>query len=230
MYFSRIYAFRTYIIGIKAQEKYPGGMYINAEDPSRSLRCVNTSEGELILVVGDNHKTGQGEDMNKHYNALIDFAMRIYTIEDIPYRWSTQDCMTLDGLPYIGYYTSNTPNLYIATGFQKWGMTNSTVASILLRDLILKGHSPWEEVYSPSRKTITASTKKFITVNADVAKHLIKGKIESPDENLDILNGEAQVIDIDGNRVGAYRDDSGKLYFVNTTCTHMGCELNWNNA
>lgn len=230
LYFSRIYASRAYIIAIKAKEKYPGGMYINAEEPARSLRYVNTPSGELILVVGDEHKTGQGEDMNKHYNALIDFAKDIFTIEDIPYRWSTQDCMTLDDLPYIGYYTANTPNLLVATGFQKWGMTNSTVASIILKDLILKGNSPWQDVYNPSRKTIAASTKKFITVNADVAKHLIKGKFESLDKEIDIQNGEAQVVEIDGNRVGAYKDDRGKVHFVNTTCTHMGCELNWNNA
>lgn len=230
MYYSRIYTSRSYILGIKAKEKFPGGMYINVEDPPRSLRSVETSDGELILVVGENHKTGQGEDMNKHYNALIEFAESIFTIEDIPYRWSTQDCMTLDGLPYIGHYSSNTPNLYIATGFQKWGMTNSTVASMILRDLILIGESPWLDVYNPSRKTIAASTKKFITVNADVAKHLIKGKLESLDKELDISNGEAQVLEIDGKRVGAYRDEKGKLYFVNTTCTHMGCELNWNNA
>lgn len=230
MYYSRIYTSRSYIIGIKAQEKYPGGMYINVEDPPRSLRCVNTGIGELILVVGENHKTGQGEDMNKHYNALINFAEDVFTIEDIPYRWSTQDCMTLDGVPYIGYYTSNTPNLFVATGFQKWGMTNSTVASLIIRDLILNGESPWQDVFNPSRKTTLESTKKFITVNTDVAKHLIRGKIKPIEKEIDLSNEEAQIIEIDGNKVGAYKDENGKLHFVNTTCTHMGCELNWNNA
>ena len=176
-------------------------------------------------MVGDEHKTGQGEDMNRHYGALIDFASEVFTIEDVPFRWSTQDCMTLDGIPYIGKFTSNTPNLYVATGFQKWGMTNSTVSSLILKDLIIKGESPWQDVYDPSRKTIAASTKNFIVQNADVAKHLVKGKLSSLDKDIDIQNGEGKVLEIDGNRVGAYRDEEGKLYLVNTTCTHMGCEL-----
>ena len=230
MYFARIYTSRTYIVGIRAKEKYPGGMYINAEKPTRSLRHQNIPGGELILVVGDEHKTGQGEDMNRHYGALIDFASEVFTIEDVPFRWSTQDCMTLDGIPYIGKFTSNTPNLYVATGFQKWGMTNSTVSSLILKDLIIKGESPWQDVYDPSRKTIAASTKNFIVQNADVAKHLVKGKLSSLDKDIDIQNGEGKVLEIDGNRVGAYRDEEGKLYLVNTTCTHMGCELNWNSA
>lgn len=230
MYFGRIYSERSYAIAIKAQEKYPGGMYINAEDPPRSLRSINTPDGELIMVIGENHKTGQGNDMNQHYLELMKFAGDVFTVNDIPYRWSTQDCMTLDNVPYIGQFTSDTPNLYIATGFKKWGMTHSTVSSMLLRDLIVKGKSPWQDVYNPSRKSIAASTKDFIVQNADVAKHLIKGKVSSLDKELDILNDEAQVLKIDGNRVGAYRDEQGQLHLVNTTCTHMGCELNWNNA
>lgn len=230
MYYARIYTERSYIVAIKAKEKFPGGMYINAEQPTRSLRHLNSSDGELILVVGENHKTGQVVDTNKHYLALMKYASEIFTVNDIPYKWSTQDCMTLDGVPYIGNYTSNTPNLYIATGFQKWGMTNSTVASILLKDLIVKGESPWQDVYNPTRKTITASSKDFIFQNADVAKHLLKGKLESLEKKLNILNDEAQVLEIEGNRVGIYRDDMGHLHIVNTTCPHMGCELNWNMA
>ncbi len=71
----------------------------------------------LYWLLGEHHKTGQSENTGKHYEALIDFANEIFTVEDIPYRWSTQDCMTLDGIPYVGNFTSNTPNMYIATGF-----------------------------------------------------------------------------------------------------------------
>ncbi|MDF2522967.1 MAG: dependent oxidoreductase, partial [Clostridiales bacterium] len=94
MYFTRIYPERSYVLAIKAKEKYPGGMYITAEDPGRSLRNQNTEDGELILVGGEHHKTGQGVDTTMHYDALVDFANNIFTVEDIPFRWSTQDCMT----------------------------------------------------------------------------------------------------------------------------------------
>ncbi len=230
MYFSRLYPKRSYIIGIRAKEKFPGGMYINAEEPPRSLRSHNTDEGELILVVGSNHTTGQKEDTEKNYEELINFAKDIFTVESIPYRWSTQDYTTPDGIPYIGQFASDTPNLYVATGFQKWGMTNSMVAAMLIRDLILKGKSQWQDVYKPSRKNIIPAAKTFLIENLKVAQNLLEGKISSLPDNLEVKPGEAKVVKINGERVGIYKDQEGQLHLVNTTCPHMGCELNWNKA
>ena len=230
LYFARIYSERSYVVAIKAKDKYPGGMYITAEDPGRSLRSQIYNHGELILVGGEHHKTGQGEDAVKHYEALIDFANDTFTVEDIPYRWSTQDCMTLDDLPYVGHFTSKTPNLYIATGYGKWGMTNSIASAMLLRDLIIDGNSPWQDVYNPSRQTITASAKNFVVENLNVAKELIEGKISPLPEEVNIKPGEGKVIEANGKRTGAYRDEQGRLHLINTTCTHMGCELSWNSA
>jgi len=230
MYYARIYPKRSYLIAVRAKEKYPGGMYINAEDPARSLRYQNSADGELIFIGGEHHKTGQSKDTRRHYEALVDFAGNIFTVEDIPYHWSTQDCMTLDGLPYAGQFASDTPDLYVATGFQKWGMTNSMASAMLLRDLIIKGESPWQDVYNPSRKTIAASAKNFVVENLNVAEQLIEGKISPLPENAEVNPGEAKVVEIDGERIGVYRDEQGNLHLVNTTCTHMGCELNWNSA
>lgn len=230
MYYARIYQLRSYVLAIKPKEKFPGGMYINAEEPNRSLRGLSTDKEEYILVVGESHKPGQGEDTNNHYNALVDFANELFTIEDIPYRWSTQDCVTLDGVPYVGQFTSETPNLFIATGFGKWGMTNSVVSSILLNDLIVNGKSPWMEVYNPSRKSIINSSKEFIKQTANVAYELVDGKLDTPSKDVDIKKGESKIIEIHGKRAGVYKDDEGTLHFVNTTCTHMGCEVNWNSA
>lgn len=230
LYFSRIYVQRSYILGINAKEKFPGGMYINAEDPPRSLRSHPTKDGELVLVVGEDHKTGQSKDTNKHYKALLDFAKDIFTVESVPCRWSTEDCMTLDGVPYVGKFNPDTPNLYITTGFGKWGMSNSMASSMILRDLIVDGESPWQDVYDPSRKTIAASIKKFTVENINFGGQLIGGKLSKPSKDINVKHGEGKILELDGERVGAFRDDDGKLYLVNTTCTHMGCELNWNSA
>lgn len=230
MYFTRLFPERSYVVAIKAREKYPGGMYINAEEPTRSLRAQSYENHELILVGGNSHKTGQCKDTLKQYEDLIDFANSTFTVEDIPFHWSTQDCMTLDGLPYVGHFTSDTPNLYIATGFGKWGMTNSIASSILLRDLIVKGESPWQDVYNPSRKNIIGSAKNFMTGNLSVAKNLIDGKLSTLPEHIELNKGEGKVLELEGKRAGAYKDEDGVLYLVNTTCTHMGCELNWNPA
>ncbi len=230
LYFARLWTERSYILGVKVNEKYPGGMYITAEEPGRSLRSQPSDEGELILVGGEHHKTGQGEDTVKHYNVLVDYANENFTVEDIPYRWSTQDCMTLDDIPYVGHFTSDTPNMYIATGFGKWGMTNSVASSLILRDFITDGKSPWQDVYSPSRVTVAASAKSFVVENLNVAKELIKGKTTPLPEKVDMKPGEGKVIEAEGQRAGAYKDNKGNVHVVNTTCTHMGCELMWNSA
>lgn len=229
-YFARIYVERSYVLALKAKEKFPGGMYINAESPSRSLRSLPTEVGELIMVIGDEHKTGQGEDTIKHYEALMDFAARLFTVEDIPYRWSAQDCMTVDGLPYVGLYTKNSPDLYVATGYGKWGMSNSIASAVIIKDLITHGDNPWKEVYNPSRKTIGASAGKFIVENANVVGNLIAGKLSPLPNDIDLSIGEAQVVKIDGHRAGVYKDENGELHTVDTTCTHLGCEANWNSA
>ena len=194
MYFAKVFPKKSYIIGIEAEEKYPGGMYINVEKPTRSLRHQATPNGELILVVGGYPNVGKKEDTNKNYEALIEFAHNIFTVKGIPYRWSTQDYITLDEIPYIGYFAPDTPNMYIATGFQKWGMTNSFVSAMIIKDLIVKGKSPWQKVYDPSRKTITASAKNFIVQNSNVANQLLDGKLTKLPEDIDVKTEEGKVI------------------------------------
>jgi glycine/D-amino acid oxidase-like deaminating enzyme/nitrite reductase/ring-hydroxylating ferredoxin subunit len=229
MYFARMYPSMSYVVAAKISEKFPDGMFANAEEPGRSLRSQPIDDGEMILFSGEHHKTGQSDDTLVHYNNLRKFAMENYTVEKILYRWSTQDYETIDGVPYIGTLTSRTKNIFAATGFGKWGMTNSTISAIIIKDLIVSGSNPWEVVYTPSR-FVPSSIGSLIKDNADVAKNLIQGKLETPENDADIKNGEAKVVDADGKKAGAYRDDNGNLHIVDNTCTHIGCELKWNSA
>lgn len=230
LYFARLYVERSYLLAVRAREEYPGGMYIGLEEPIHSLRSQRSDQGVLTLVGGAPHKSGQAEDTRQNYRALIDFAEEHFTVEDIPFHWSAQDCMTLDGLPYVGHFTADTPSLYVATGFGKWGMTGGTASAMLIRDLIARGHSQWEEVYSPSRFDLASSIKNMVVENANVAVNLVKGKLEPLPDGVELAPGEGRVIDHDGRRAGVYKDESGGLHVVDTTCTHMGCELNWNAA
>ena len=227
LYFSRIYAERSYVVGVTIKEKFPEAMFISAEDPVRSLRSQSFEDGELILVGGDHHKTGHCDNTNIHYTNLIDFAKSNFQVQDIPYRWSTQDCMTMDGVPYVGHLTSQSPNIYVATGFGKWGMTNSTAAAMILRDLITKGDNPWASIYNPTR---FPNIKNLIVQNADVAVNYVSGKLDAGADNEEIVKGQAEVINVDGKLAGAYRDEDDKLHILDITCTHMGCELHWNAA
>lgn len=230
-YFARLYPERSYVLGVKTNTDFPGGMYYSADSPTRSLRYTPYNGEKLILVSGDSHKTGHGIDTMQHYEALESFAEEVLGITEFPYRWSAQDLYTLDKVPYIGPITSKNKNIFVATGFRKWGMTNSTASALLIKDLIMKKENPYAELFSPSRFKADPSIKKFITTNTDVAGQLIKGKLEFvPKETKDLKNDEGGVVMIKGKRTGAYKDPDGHLHLVDTTCTHMGCECEWNHG
>lgn len=230
IYFARLHAKRSYALAIKAKTIYPGGMYINAETPKRSLRSATVDGEEMIIVGGESHKTGQSKGTLRHYEILQNFAEETFGIKETLYRWSAQDIFTLDQVPYIGELTEGQPNIFVATGYAKWGMTNGTAAAMLIKDLILEIENPYRELYCPTRVN-TSSAVKFAVQNADVAKHFVAGKLnmkQNAPEQLALDEGGA--VKINGKRAGAYRDKEGALHLVNTTCTHMGCELEWNNA
>ncbi len=231
LYSTRMYADRSYALAVKAKKKYPGGIYISADEPTRSLRSVTINGEEVVLIVGENHKTGQGIDTMEHYKALEAFGEEVFGLEDIIYRWSAQDLTTLDKLPYIGELTSGQPNILIATGFRKWGMSNGTAAALLFRDMIIGKDNAFQKLYTPSRFYAHPSLKNFLVENANVVGQLIKGKLDSPKTvPEDLANGEGAVITLDGHRKGAYKDDKGELHIVDTTCTHIGCEVEWNSG
>lgn len=231
LYSTRMYASRSYVLAAKVKNEYPGGMYVSVDKPARSMRSATVNGEEVVLIVGEDHKTGQGVDTLEHYKALETFAQQVFELEDIVYRWSAQDLITLDKVPYIGEITSSEPNILIATGYRKWGMSNGTAAGLLFRDIVLNKNNRYKDLYSPSRFYANPSLKNFLVQNVNVVGHLIKGKLEMPNKTLeDISNDEGGIITIQGQRRGAYRDKEGFMHIVDTTCTHIGCEVEWNNG
>lgn len=231
LYSTRMYADRSYVLAAKTKKEFPGGIFISADKPNRSLRSVTIDGEEMVLIVGESHKTGQGVDTMEHYKALEDFGERVFGLETIHYRWSAQDLTTLDKVPYIGEITSGQPNILIATGYRKWGMSNGTAAALLLSDIVLGEKNNFRELYTPTRFYANPSIKNFFTQNVDVASHLIKGKLELTNMDPNTLsNDEGAIISVKGERKGAYKDTEGKLHIVDTTCTHVGCEVEWNSG
>ncbi|HET7657624.1 MAG TPA: FAD-dependent oxidoreductase, partial [Bacillales bacterium] len=230
-YYTRMYASRSYIVAVKSNKPFEGGMYISADNPVRSLRAANMDGEELILIGGESHKTGQGEDTLLHYEALESFGRQVFGDIEVKYRWSAQDLETLDKVPYIGRITSGESSIFVATGYKKWGMTSGTVAAMLLRDHVLGRKNRYSQLFSPSRFYADPSLKQFLIQNADVAKHLIRGKFEMPVKDPETLEkDEGQILVYRGQRAGAYKDTDGKLHILDTTCTHMGCEVEWNHG
>lgn len=230
-YFARLHAERSYVLGITTGADYPGGMYISAEAPKRSIRLATVNGERLILIGGESHKTGQGICTMQHYEALQYFAEEHFALKEIRYRWSAQDLVTLDKFPYIGKTGSDDRNIWIATGYKKWGMTTGTAAALLLEKEITGKGSPYRELFKPARFHADPDLKTFIVQNADVAKHLVEGKLEMVHRTPQELEpDEGAVVRVNGKRAGAYRDQHGRLHMVDTTCTHMGCEVEWNQG
>lgn len=231
-YSARQYAERSYIIAARTTQKLADGMYISAEEDTRSLRSATINGEEMTLIGGASHKTGQGKkDAMDYYRTLETFGNETFGIESIPYRWSAQDLTTLDKIPYVGPLTPDNENILIATGYRKWGMTNSTSAAFILRDTVLDRDNPYKQTFTPNRFHASPSIKTFLKENANVASHLVKGKLETASKKPEELHpGEGAVTMVKGQRKGIYKTNEGEIYTVDTTCTHLGCEVNWNEA
>lgn len=142
-YFIKLYQHRSYVIAL-ANAQAVDGIYVDEAQAGMSFRNYEN----LLLVGGGDHRTGK---QGGAWQELRDFTQQYYPKATEKYHWATQDCMTLDGVPYIGPYSAGTSGLYVATGFNKWGMTSSMVSAMVLCDLVQGKPSPYAEVFSPSR-------------------------------------------------------------------------------
>lgn len=142
-YFLKLYQHRSYVLALKNAPDI-NGMYLDEDEKGLSFR----NYGDLLLLGGGSHRTGKE---GGGWQELERFSCRDYSDAQIVARWATQDCMTLDGVPYIGPYSKGTVGLYVATGFNKWGMTSSMAAAAVLTDLVLERKNPYSELFSPSR-------------------------------------------------------------------------------
>ncbi len=230
LYFARLYPGRSYALGIRIREQFPGGMYIDADESGYAWRSQPEAEGELAIVSGRNHPTGQG-DAREQYQKLKEYADKNYDRASVEYSWSTQDSSTADRASYIGLLNPVGENIFVATGFAKWGMTTSVAAGMILTDMILGRSNPWADVYNPNRFHADSSTiKKLISKNANVVKMFVTEHLTGLPDISQLGEGEGGVVEANGKRLAVYKDMDGKVYKLSPNCKHMGCTVHWNNA
>ena len=143
LYSLKLYQHRSYVIALKGVQNV-SGMYVDESNTGLSFR----NYGDLLLLGGGGHRTGKKGGC---WQELEDFARKHYKNAEIVGKWATQDCMTLDDIPYIGQYSKSTPDVFVATGFNKWGMTSAMVAADLLCDLVRGKSNPYANLFDPSR-------------------------------------------------------------------------------
>ena len=162
-YFLKLYQQRSYVIAVDNAEKVDG-MYLDCAENGLSIR----STGKWLLLGGGGHRTGKkGNGWRLPQEAAAKYYPQAKTVA----HWATQDCMTLDGMPYIGQYSKATPNLYVATGFGTWGMSTSMVAATILTDLVQDRDNSYTSLFSPSRSMLH---RQLFVNGIDAAVNLLR--------------------------------------------------------
>lgn len=224
LYFARMHQERSYVLALE-NAPLMDGMWIFT-DGERNPYSFRTWNG-LLLLGGGGHRCGENR-AGERYNELRRRAKEWYPQSREAAHWSAQDGMTADSVPYIGQYAPSRPDWYVATGFQKWGMTASMVAAMLLRDSICGRKNPCADVFAPCRfnkKTISGVLKE----SGQAVKGLTRRLFQIPAETAKQLSpGQGGVVFLHGKKLGVYKDTDGSLYPVDIRCPHLGCQLEWN--
>lgn len=223
--------YRSYALAVQlSEEKYPDGLAYDLYEPYHYYRTQEIDGKRYLIVGGEDHKTGHQENTEVCFKNLEAHARRHFKIENIASRWSSQYFESSDGLAYIGHLPGNPAGVYVATGYGGNGITYSHIAAITLTDMILKGKSEFEELFKPSRVKPVAGFANFVTENADVVAEFIgkRLKIQSLDGLSDLANNEARVVNYEGKKMAAYKNENGEMHVLNPVCTHAKCIVAWN--
>jgi len=231
-YYERLAPKRSYVLAARLSGDAPSGMYYQTDGSHFSVRPTAAGDESTVLIGGQSHRTGHGGSTIDRYGTLEQKAFDRLDVESIEYRWSTQDYVSVDRIPFVGRLGPQSENVYAATGFGGWGMTNGVAAGTVLRDLIVDGDSEWAAVYDPMRFEAEASADDFRHHNEHDVKHYLtdygdlprEGGVESVDP------GEGAVLDLDEGPTAVHRDEDGEVHTVSAVCSHMGCLVHWNDA
>lgn len=220
----------TYVIGANvAKGSIVQALYWDTIDPYHYLRIQGLKDHDVLIVGGEDHKTGQADDCADRYARLEQWTReRFPQAGAIEFRWSGQVMEPADYLAFIGRNPLDSDNVFIATGDSGQGITHGTIAGILLTDLIQGRKNPWEEIYNPSRVTLRAAKEyagENINVAGQFADYVTAGDIKSVEE---LKPGQGAIMREGLSKLAVYRDDRGSIHRRSAICPHLGCVVSWN--
>lgn len=226
---TRLSHYRSYVLGVNVKQAPLGGLFWDTADPYHYLRS-DPATG-LLIVGGEDHKTGTEEDTEARYEALRAYTAERFAIDDLAFHWSAQVVESADGLPFIGRMNAG-GNVLVATGFSGNGMTFGTAAAMLMTDLVRGTTSPWAELFDPGRIKPLAAAASFVKDNAEVGLHLVKDWL-APAETSDLADvgpGEGKIVRVGARRLAVFRAEDGTLEACSSVCPHLGCHVHFNGA
>ena len=205
----------------------PDALFWDTSDPYNYLRLAGAKD--VVIYGGSDHKTGQAEDTRACFARLEADLERLVPAVTITHRWSGQVIETNDGLPFIGEMA---PRQFAATGFSGNGMTFGTLSAMMATDAATGRSNPWRELFDIDRTKIRGGLWDYLTENKDYPYYIIRDRFAGAEgRSLRVLaRGEGKLLDIDGERVAAYRSEDGAVTMKSPICTHMGCTVQWNSA
>lgn len=226
---SKLRANRSCVIALRVDASaLPHGLFWDTDDPYHYIRSARTASAPVVLVGGEDHRTGiEGEP--EAMGRLEAFARERFQTREVTGRWSGQIMESVDGLPFVGPREQDS-RVYLATGYAGNGLTFGTVAAQVLFELLRGGRSAYAELYAPARSLTARQWAKYAAQNLPAAWTLVSDMLPHARQgSLDeIAPGEGRVVRLDGRRVAASRDAGGAVHLVSPTCTHLGCEVAWN--
>lgn len=223
--------YTTYVIGARIpHDSVTKALYWDTLDSYHYVRVQAGDHYDILLIGGEDHKSGQADDGDQRHANLEAWAReRFPMIESIELRWSGQVMEPVDGIAFIGRNPGDPQNVYIATGDSGMGMTHGTIAGMLITDLIMKRECAWTTLYDPSRITLRAALEyasENINVAAQYEDYLSGGDVASAEE---IAQGEGAIIRRGISKLAVYRDEQGTLHERSAVCPHLGCIVSWNS-
>lgn len=228
-------SYRTYAIAIGITKgSFPDALITDLADPYHYVRLQPGENEDLLIVGGEDHKTGQDPlpDGGEHFDRLLTYARDALNVDGTRQQsWSGQVIETLDGLPHIGLNIGS-DHEYIATGFAGDGMTLGTLAGYMISERIMGNKTPWDELFAPNRTEATVAFKEFVTENKDFPAYMLKDWLSwgSTQEPHSLAKGEGAVMRVGSRRLAVARSVSGQLYAVSPVCTHLGGIVHWNGV
>jgi glycine/D-amino acid oxidase-like deaminating enzyme/nitrite reductase/ring-hydroxylating ferredoxin subunit len=234
LFFAKAYPHRSYAIAAPlGQASDPEGMYINSGTPTRSIRTMRDGDRVFLNVGGNGHKTGDDDDTPARYNQLEQFLRKHWpAVGEVSYRWSTQDYMPHDQVPYVGRLRRGSEHVYAATGYKKWGMTNGTAAAMIISDAILGRRNPWADLYDAKRLVRRSGLVSLLKENAAAGVHFVADRLSRAERGAadELARGEGALIRVRGRKTAVYRDDAGTVHAMSPVCQHLYCIVDWNPA
>ena len=224
--------YMTYVIGARVPRgAVPAVLAWDTGDPYHYVRVAPFGEDDLLIVGGEDHKSGQADDPGKSHDRLEAWTRARFPMAgEIAFRWSGQIMETVDYLSFTGRNPMDAANVYVHTGDSGMGLTHGTIAGMLIRDLVLRRDNPWAGLYDPSRKTLRAA-REFGAENLNVARQyadwLTPGEVRSADE---IAPESGALMRRGLHKVAVYRDAQGAVQERSAVCPHLGCIVHWNGA